>query len=63
MKPKIPAITVARVTGQAMENGVHAKLTTLENSVKVRFNYIVEIFQIFQIYLFSLLRYTISGSS
>ena len=56
VQPEIPASTVARVTEKAVKNGVHAAFTTTENSVKVRFNFIVHMFQI---YLSSLLRYTI----
>ena len=59
VKPTL-ATTVARVTCHIKEYGVDAKVTTWENSVKVRFNCVVHIFQI---YLFSLLKYTMSGSS
>ena len=55
MQPEIPASIMARVTEKVVKNGVHAEFTTTENSVKVRFNFIVHMFQI---YLSSLLRYT-----
>ena len=51
--------TVPHAARQVMEYGVIAKNTSLDTDVKVRFNFIV---LIVQIYLFSLLGYTISGS-
>ena len=52
MLAALTARTVPRVTRHVVEYGVFAKTTTLDTNVKVRFNFIV---LIFQIYLFSLL--------